>query len=189
MAEQAARQNNILSTGDFDKSQWMDLVERIGTLFNFSELEKKSFSRNRLAKLIGSIPFLAGCDEPERTALTNLTITYLASHSAGKDVFSHNFSDNRSLFKRLDPINNFIGGNREIINRALDLLAVIMLSDHKKDLESDLAADKYNPLSSGIWNFDQEIERIRMRIERYDCPEMDEIINFQEALAFWWEYR
>lgn len=188
MINNALLESTTLQAGNFDTAIWKNLVERIGTLFNFTEEDKNKLSINKLAQLIGAIPFLAKCDEPYRISLTNLSITYLASHSAGKDVFSHNFTDNQNLFTRLDPINNFSTGNKEIIARGMDLLALVMLSDHKKDQEKDLIHKKYNPVSSGIWNYDLEVQKIQRRLEAFDCPEMDEILSFKEAKAFWWEY-
>lgn len=178
-----------VTTGEFSESNWNDLTDRMALLFNFAEEKKALFKNNRLARLIGAIPFLAGCDQPIRTALSNLTVTYLASHEAGKDVFTHNFSDNESLMKRLEPISHFPNGNPIIADRGMKLLAVIMLSDHNKDKVLDEENGKYNPVSSSIWNYEELIKKLGDQILAVDCPQMDEIISFHEAKASWWEYR
>jgi hypothetical protein len=167
---------------------WTELTERLSLFLSLSKEQSVKLKESRLAELIGAIPFLAGCTEPEKQAMTHLLTTFLASHKAGKDLFSHNFSHNYSLQKRLEPISHFEGGNREILKRGMDLLAVIMLSDHKKDSFMDRRKGKYNPLNAGIWNYDAEIARLEDSIKSVECPSMDGIISFEEAKAYWWEF-
>ncbi|MBN2656720.1 MAG: hypothetical protein JXR86_06645 [Spirochaetales bacterium] len=189
MTEKALMYNEKTEAGTFSETTWNDLIDRLAILFDFSEEKKIRFQKNRLAKLIAALPFLAKCDDPYRTAISHLTITYLASHKAGKDIFSHNFADNKSLMNRLEPISSFKGGNKLIIDRGMNILAVIMLADHNKDCRIDKTEGKYNPVSSGIWNFDEISSELEIKINSVDCPAMDDIISFEDARAYWWEYR
>ena len=123
--------------GFFSNQEWNDLSNRIVKLFQLNNADQKKLVNSKLGKLVASIPYLAACDEPKRIALSHLTTLYLAAHETGKDVFLHNFTDNSSLLKRLDRISHFDGGNQDIIDRGMNLLALIMLSDHIKDCIED----------------------------------------------------
>ena len=54
--------------------QWDYLVTEISNVFRFTNEEKDVFSNNPTAKLIASIPFVANCVEPERTAIAHLCL-------------------------------------------------------------------------------------------------------------------
>ncbi|MBB6479524.1 hypothetical protein [Spirochaeta isovalerica] len=188
MTEKALNSSETLESQSLSDTTWHELIDRMSVLFSLSDDMNQRFKKCKLAKLIAALPFIAGCDDPYRTALSHLSITYLASHEAGKDIFNHNFADNKALLKRLEPISHFSGGHKTIIDRGMNLLAVIMLADHKKDIENDKISDKYNPLSSEVWNFEKQIFHLEKAINSIYCPQMDEIITFEDAKAYWWEY-
>jgi len=173
-------------TGIFPEQDWIDLRNRISNLFHLNDEDQKKLMGNKMAKLVAAIPYLALCNEPKRTALTHLTTLFLASHEAGRDIFLHNFSDNFSLLNRLERISNFDGGNRLVIDRGMNLLSIVMLSDHIKDSIEDKMKKKYNPVESGIWNAQNEIKILEKKIRDNQCPEMEKIINVDEAKANWW---
>ena len=174
--------------GTFTEKNWNELIERISILFQFTIDDKKKLSANKMAKLVAAIPYLALCKEPKRTALSHLSILFLAAHESGKDVFVHNFSDNSSLLNRLERISHFDGGNQNIINRGMNLLCIIMLSDHIKDSIEDKSNKKYNPVESLVWNAQRQIEILEKKINGTDCDSMEKIISVNEAKANWWHY-
>ena len=176
-----------VEVGNFSEENWNEIVDRISILFNFSGKEKKKFRKGKMARLIGGLPFLADCEEPMRIALSHLATTILASHEAGKSVFLHNFSDNKDIMKRLERISHFNGGNQLIIDRGMNLLAIIMLADHLKDIEIDEKNGKYNPVGIGVWDVRKEINRLENEIIAVLCDDMDTIISINEAKAVWWE--
>lgn len=172
----------------WNESKWTELVKRLNLFIKLTNEQSQNLKKSRVAELIGALPFIAGCNDPEKQALTHLVTASLASHKAGKDLFTHNFYHNQSLQKRLEPISHFEGGNQVILKRGMDILAVIMLADHKKDSFMDRRNGKYNPLNAGIWNYNVEIARLEQNIKSVDCPSLDDIISFEEAKAYWWEF-
>ena len=55
-------------------STWNYFVKEMKKVFHFTHKETKWFKNCKTAKLIATIPFAAGCDEPERTAIAHLCI-------------------------------------------------------------------------------------------------------------------
>ena len=69
----------------------------------------------------------------------------------------------------------------------MNLLAVIMISDHVKDKELDKKIKKFNPLESNAWNAKSMLTQLEKEIQSVPCPEMDDIITLDEAKAIYWE--
>nr|MCR4715156.1 hypothetical protein [Treponemataceae bacterium] len=57
-----------------DIPEWDCFVAEISTVFKLSEKETEIFYNSNTAKIIATIPFVAGCNEPERTAIAHLCI-------------------------------------------------------------------------------------------------------------------
>jgi len=102
---------------------------------------------------VAAIPFLAGCDHPERTALEHLSTFVLSSTESCRRIFDHDESDNVSPAARLAPIADFQGGDRAVIEEGMARLAMIMANGYQKDLEKDKASGEYNPILDGKWDY------------------------------------
>ncbi len=96
-------------------------------------------------------------------------------------------ADNDYLLKRLEMINNFIGGDKEIIERGMSLIALNMISDYARDIEEDRIFCKYNPVGDGVIDFEEEKQRLIEKIESVECPEMDAIMNIDESIQAYWQ--
>lgn len=111
------------------------------------------FKNCKTAKLIASIPFAAGCNEPERTAIAHLCI-YMAEIRGFQKFCAHLPSDDINLFKRLEFILTFEGGDTEIIDYGMNLLGLIMIEGYHKSEKEDQKHGVYNPFVSGAWNYE-----------------------------------
>ena len=143
--------------------EWTYFVNEISKVFKFSDDEIKWFKNCKTAKLIYSIPFVAGCIEPERTAIAHLCI-YIAEIKGFEQYFSHQPSDDNDLYNRLAFISTFEGGNRDVIEEGMDLLALIMLEGYHNSEYKDKINHQYNPLVSGKWNYIQIKKEILNRL-------------------------
>lgn len=170
---------------EFSEARWLELVDRVSLLFHVSEDRKEKILRNKAMKLTAAIPFIAGCRNPMRTALSHLTIYTAAASEGGKDVFGHRFSDNDDLFTRLERISHFEGGDERLIDRGMALLALAMLEDHKADAEEDRLKGKYNPVNSGAWNYEETAAKLKSRIKALPCQAMDSIYGPDQAPSYW----
>nr|MCR4714201.1 hypothetical protein [Treponemataceae bacterium] len=144
--------------------------------------ETEIFYNSNTAKIIATIPFVAGCNEPERTAIAHLCI-YEAEIKGFQKYFSHLPSDDDDLFTRLRCITNFEGGNRTIINHGMNILAYIMIEGYNCSKIQDLKKGIYNPIANGKWNYKNLKKKILEKIKEIDCPEIDQY--FSPPLAKW----
>jgi hypothetical protein len=158
----------------FSEAMWEELLGRVGDAFRMTAEEKKAFGEGRIAKLIASIPFLAGCEEAERTAAAHLG-TYILSLRETKGYFNAQPGDGLSVLERLRLISNFKGGDARIIERGLCLLALNMVADYKRDIEEDAALGKYNPIAAGAWDYKDTVADLEYRIISIECEEMEKI--------------
>ena len=176
------RQSEI---GRFDQTIWIELLDRITTVFKIDKVRRNQLNSNPVFRLVAALPYLAGCDEPQRTSLSHMATFILAADDATRDVYAHNFQDSSDLRRRLEPISHFTNGHPRIIERGMQLLTLAMLSDHLHDAESDKALNKLNPIVAGHWDAVGMMSRIRRNLAMNPCPEMDEILNPDQAPSFW----
>jgi hypothetical protein len=160
--------------GRFSEAAWAEISDRVGEAFRMTAEEKKSFAEGRIARLIAAIPFLAGCEEAERTAVAHLG-TYVLSLRETKGYFNARPGDDAGALDRLRLISSFKGGDARIIERGLCLLALNMVSDYKRDIEEDAALGKYNPIAAGAWDYKDTVVDLEYRILSIECEEMEAI--------------
>lgn len=177
---------NPFVLGSFLESDWNTLLDVLKRQFNYDNARLESFRENRLLKLVAAIPFVANCENPYRTAIVHLSTMIIASE-AGKDIFLHNFKDNSSLEKRLFSISHFDGGNQEIIKKGMNLLSLVMLSDHKIDCEGDLNSNKYNPINSNVWSHEKLMSKLLKECNSLPKSQLDDILSAEEATKVPWE--
>jgi hypothetical protein len=172
-------------TKAFPESTWAEISDRVALAFRMTEEEKRSFAEGRIARLIAAIPFLAGCEEAERTAVAHLG-TYLLSIKETKSCFNAQPGDGVSALERLRLISGFKGGDARIIERGLCLLALNMVSDYKRDIEEDAALGKYNPIAAGDWDYKDTVVDLEYRIISIECEEMEEIAPMVSIPMSYW---
>ncbi len=164
---------------------WGTLCEKMSENFAFTEEQEEALLENKTARLIGELPFIANCEEAERTALTHLAVYFLAAGS-GRFVFDHCPDDDDNIFNRLRLIMSFKGGNESIITHGMNKLALQMLCGYNRDREKDMLSGEYNPLNSGAWDFESIKEQLVENILENPCAEIEEIMSVQNAMTDWW---
>ncbi len=164
---------------------WVTLCEKISEAFDFTQEQEEALLENKTARLIGELPFIANCDEAERTALTHLAVYFLAANS-GRFTFDHCPDDDDNIFNRLRLIMSFKGGNKSIIAHGMNKLALQMLCGYDRDREKDMLSGEYNPLNSGAWDFDIIKDKLLEEILNNPCAEIDEIMTIENAMFEWW---
>ena len=167
-------------------STWLTISEKVATRFRMTNEELEELRGHTISKLIASIPFLAGCENPERTAISNLAV-YMMSVGATKDAFCATPADDADVFARL-RMARYEGGDPAVIRRGMSLIALNMITDYQRDVEDDLAAGKYNPIANGTWDFQQLHDELLDNVLTIDCPQMDEIATVEEVKNGWWGY-
>ncbi len=126
-----------------EKFDWDAIVEDLTKAFKLGVKEKSSIQRSPAFKITAAIPFLAGCEDPDRCAYIHLGALIMASKIP--EVFSFRKSDLAKIKRRMQYIANFQGGDKAIIAQGMALLELCMILDYKTDLKADLAARKANP--------------------------------------------
>ena len=169
----------------FPVSTWNEIATAVAGAFRLTAGEHERLHASPVAKLIAAIPFLAQCDDAERTAVAHLG-TYLLSVRETKRYFCATAADDTSVLERLRLISAFKGGDPAIIDRGMCLLALEMVSDYRRDAEEDVFRGKHNPISSGDWDHDEVVADLTRRIEAVESPEMDAIMSIALAPDVFW---
>jgi hypothetical protein len=165
---------------------WARIFPLFAENFRLTDEEKERFSRNSVLQLIGYTPWLAGCADRERTALTNMAVFMISSFGESRFVFDHTPADDLSPVARLAPLMNFRGGDRAIINRAMNMLALIIVNGYNRDRDKDADMGGYNPLNSGAWDYEAVTAKLNEEIYRVSCPEMDQVLSSRELARGSW---
>ena len=171
---------------DFETA-WNVISGDLAAAFRMSDEEAVRFKNKDVARLICAIPLLAGCENPERTAVAHLG-TYILSVRETKYWFNPSVSDNDSIFGRLALIGDFKGGDAAIIKRGMSHLALSMLDDYQRDGEIDGAIGKYNPVHKGAFDYGKARAELTANISGTDCPAMDAIAMIGVSPLGWWGY-
>jgi len=171
----------------FAETTWIQLFTAIGAAFRFDTLEYERFSDSKVARLIAAIPYLASCENPERTALSHLATLVLASRNATRKAFSHKPQDDANPLARLATIADFQGGDRRIIDKGLALLGIVLVSGYLHDAKRDIQSGKYNPVASLAWNPESLLAGLAVQAGLEVSPEMDGLLGSSEASKLWWE--
>lgn len=177
-----------MPTSHFTKATWKRLAATIASGFAMDKERATAFEANVTAKLIGALPYLALCREPERYALAHLSAFVIGgAKGPARELFDHKESDNYDALARLSVLGSFEGGDPAIINRGMKLLAIVMIAGYKKDVAADKAAGRYNPVAAGVWKADALIATLKAEVELSPNAEMDSILDAKTALKTFWE--
>jgi len=165
---------------------WDHLVGTSAEALRMTEGEAERFRKNRVAKLIGLLPFLASCDDAERTSLAHLGTFVIASRGDARRAFDHKPADDSDPLARLWAISGFKGGDRPILDRGMALLGFCMVSGYQRDAERDRLLGEYNPLVSGVWEETALVISFKQAISAMDSVEMDAVLTAEEAETVYW---
>jgi hypothetical protein len=148
----------------FTTETWDRLSGIVASAYSMSPAKAAELKENVTARLIASIPYEAGCREPERTALAHVAVYVLAASEAARRAFDHKPSDDYDVLARLAAVASFEGGDPAIINRGMKTLAILLIEGYKKDVASDEAKGWYNPVGAGAWDADALLGALRASI-------------------------
>ena len=98
---------------------WLVFADAVSRALRMDTEETLALAKSKTGQSISSIPFLAGCEQPERTALAHVTVSVLASRSLAREVFDHRPSDDQSVLDRLATISHFEGADPFVITRGM----------------------------------------------------------------------
>lgn len=169
-------QNYTNQENSWNLQEWSYLVNEVSKTFRLTIEERKILENSPVAKIIATIPFEAKCIEPERTAIAHLCL-YTAEKKGFQKYCSHQKTDDSNIYKRLNFISTFEGGNKIIINHGMNILALIMLEGYRKSKQKDKKSNTYNPLNSGAWNYQSIKNKLLWEINKIKNPNLDWIFT------------
>ncbi len=163
--------------------EWKSKVEAIlqsGVKKHFAEDRKTAehAQRSSIARLVASLPFIAGCPKAEELAEKNIDTLFKETKEPGSYAHRHGMS----LRQRLAPFDFSGATNTAALERGLLLLELGSLLDHARDRKADLASKTPNPLNEGM-EYGAEKERLLAAIEAVPSPEMDGIVTAERLLS------
>lgn len=170
----------------FPEALWEGLYSMISDAYRLTAEERDRFGRSRIARLVAAIPYLAGCDDAERTALAHLSTLVLASRPSTRKAFDHAPSDDPDPMNRLRTVADFRGGNPAIIEKGMCMLGIALLNGYLQDEPSDHESGVYNPFASGAWRANR-IVALQERSSAVPMPEMEELMDGFDGIPGWWD--
>ena len=176
----------VRRASQWSESSWSATTDLVAREFGLGDRKLQALRAKGVARLIGAIPFLAGCDNPSELALANLG-HYVTSCGIGKKLYAATAENSTNVFGRLNPA-QYQGGDEAIIRRGMSLVALNMLADYNRDVELDRSLGKYNPIGAGDWNYEEKLEELLANVEAVECPEMDEIIGVHTIMNSAWSF-
>lgn len=168
-------------------SVWNRLAAVAAEALRMTEAETARFRDNRIARLIGLLPFAAGCDDAERTALSHLATYVMAGRGQARRAFDHAPPDDADPFARLRTIAGFKGGDQAILGRGMALLGLCVVAGYERDRDADRALGEYNPLASNAWNGGELTKELTAKAGDGTASPLDGILTAEEALRAFWE--
>lgn len=172
----------------FPEKAWKEIASIISSSFSMDAGRSKRLLSNHTAKLIAALPYLAGCREPERTALAHLATFVVAGSGAGESVFDHKAGDDYDALARLATIGGFEGGDLAIIGKGMDNLAIMMIRGYMKDLQRDKDKGLYNPVGQGRWDAKAMLASLSCAAAAVRDEEMDLIVALGSEQRDWWQH-
>jgi hypothetical protein len=177
----------MASTVPFDTETWNRLTSIVAAAFRMNSAETAKLKNNKVAHLVGALPYLASCREPERRALIHLSTFVLGSCDSARLVFDHKKEDDYDVMARLAAIADFEGGDPSIIARGMKLLATVIISGYQRGAAEDKAAGRYNPLTSGAWRADERLAGLAADLATIPAADMDMVMTAEEARVLGWD--
>jgi hypothetical protein len=163
---------------------WDYFIDELSKVFNLSFNEKEKLQSSKVAKLIAAIPYVAKCNEPERTAIAHLCL-YMSEIRGFEKFCSHNQIDDIYYMNRLSFIATFSGGDEKIINHGMNLLALAMIEGYNQSSKSDKEKGIYNPFVSKVWDYKQLKSEIMKELSKVYIPELDNFFYDDPHMFLW----
>lgn len=133
--------------GIFQEDDWKSVLTHLEEILG---PEARRYASVPTARLVAAIPYLAGSEDPDRFAVSNLLTLYGASKA--RALFDHRSDDDLDPFRRLATFHVGTQADPQIVDYGRTLLALVSLADHVADVERDREAQKYNPVAAGRWD-------------------------------------
>jgi hypothetical protein len=171
----------------FTDAVWDELVGSIAEAFRLDTSERERLGQSTTARLIGALPFIAGCPKPERVALSHLSIYVLASRGRARKIFDHSPEDDKDPRARLEPISHFPGGDPAVVRKGMAILELLLLGGYDKDRSKDAASGEYNPLNAGVWNKEEITARLQAEAHSTKIPELDSLLDPGTGVRGYWD--
>jgi hypothetical protein len=130
-----------------NESEWKSLITHLSLVIG---AEAAAYADRKVARLLASISYIAGADDPDRYALSNLLVLHAATKA--RSVYDHRPTDDAEIYHRLSIFSFGPMADPRRVRYGLNLLALTMVMDHETDAADDAAAGKYNPVNASIWN-------------------------------------
>jgi hypothetical protein len=170
----------------FTMETWDRLCGIVASAYSMTPDRTAALKENVTAKLIASIPYEAGCREPERTALAHLALYVLAASDAARRAFDHKPEDDYDVMARLASVASFEGGDPAVINRGMKTLAILVIEGYKRDVASDKAKGWYNPVGAGAWDADKLLGALRASLGAGDGAFWSQDLVAKALSDGWW---
>lgn len=167
-------------------SLWDMLAERSAEALRMTEEETRAFRANKIARLVGLLPFAAGCDDAERTALAHLAVFVVANRGQVRRVFDHSPADDAEPLARLRTIADFKGGDAATLTRGMALLGLCMIEGYRRDAELDRLTAAYNPVTSAAAFVENAERSLRQAVDSNASSALDSILTVEEAVGAYW---
>ena len=177
--------NDEVQESPAKKMDWNYFVNEVSRVFTLSKKEQKEFKNSVTAKIIATIPFAANCNMPERTATAHLCL-YMAEKRGFQEYCAHLPDDDKTLLTRLDFISTFDGGDQQILEHGMYILALIMLEGYKCSATKDTFKNIYNPIASGAWNYEEKKNEILNILKKTKNEELDDLAEEVSASSRGW---
>jgi len=171
---------------DVTSNSWSFLCIRLSAFFHLTESQAENLVKNPFAKLIYTLPFLAGCIDAEKTVLVHIVL-YCSEILFFESSGNHTPSDDADIYHRLRFISQFEGGNDKVLKHGMALLALGMLGSYERSKESDLEQCIYNPLNSGAWNYDEKKHALEKIIQSNYEQNVADILSVEMSLNSPWD--
>lgn len=168
-------------------SLWSHIALVSAEALRMSDAETERFIENRVARLIGLLPFIASCDDPERTALAHLAVFTIAGRGEARRAFDHTPEDNIEPLARLRTISDFKGGDESILSRGLALLGLCMVSGYRRDATTDSMLTIYNPANSAPETVDSAEQSFMTVLEANPPNDADVVLSIENAVQAIWQ--
>lgn len=171
----------------FTEEQWQELQTYVIKSTSLNNQEQELLSQSLVAKILGAIPYLAGCDNPDQLAVLEVSLYIVAMRN--KELFSHR--EKQTIRERINTgfLSPLREGDPNIVDFGLTLLELISLNDHKSDLTSDLLNEHSNPLTDGNILYFPSKQILIKKLESFDSKiyqSFQNLIPGDVTAASWW---
>jgi len=166
---------------------WEKIAEKCAEALRMTEKEAQAFRANKIARLVGLLPFIAGCDDAERTALAHLSVFVVANRGQARHVFDHSPADDAEPLARLRTIADFKGGDAPTLERGMALLGICMVSGYRRDAGLDRITGAYNPVTAAPSFADKAEGTFRLALDSKVKSGLDSVLTEEEAVGAYWK--